>query len=136
MIDPTDAPADRSAARRTGGATAAGNLFVDYFGAWDRLDIEAVLAFFTDDVVFEDTTLGHGANGLGQMRRFVQASFDNLPHARFDYVGHVLAGADFAVEWVMRPMNVRGLSIGRLRDGRICEQRDYWNGAAFEVPGS
>ena len=110
------------------------NFFHAYFAAWDRLDLDAVLAFFTDDVVYEDTTIGHGATGTKQMRRFVQASFDNVPDARFDYIGHVTTGTDFAVEWVMQPMNVRGVSIGTLRDGKIATQRDYWNGAAFAVP--
>lgn len=111
-------------------------MFTGYFRAWDSLDLDAVLAFFTDDIVYEDTTVKHGAQGTQQLRRFVQASFDNVPGARFDYVGHVGTDADFAVEWVMQPMNVRGVSIGKLRNGKICEQRDYWNGAAFHVPNT
>lgn len=34
----------------------------------------------------------------------------------------------------MHPMNVRGVSIGQLRNGRISTQRDYWNGARFQLP--
>ncbi len=112
------------------------NFFQDYFAAWDRLDLDGVLGYFTDDVVYEDTTIKHGASGVKQMRKFVQASFDNVPDAAFDYIGHVMTDSDFAVEWVMQPMNVRGVSIGKLRDGKICEQRDYWNGAAFAVPNT
>ena len=112
------------------------NYFQDYFAAWDRLDLDAVLAFFTDDVVYEDTTIKHGATGTKQMRRFVQASFDNVPDATFEYVGHVMTDTDFAVEWVMQPMNVRGVSIGTLRNGKIATQRDYCNGAAFAVPNT
>jgi len=110
--------------------------FVDYFKAWDELDLEAVLAFFTDDIVYEDTTVEHVATGAGQMRRFIQSSFTNVPDAKFDYVGDVTTDDAFAVEWVMQPMNVRGVSIGKLRDGKICEQRDYWNGAKFQVPNT
>ena len=47
-----------------------------------------------------------------------------------------MTDTDFAVEWVMQPMNVRGVSIGTLRDGKIATQRDYWNGAAFAVPNT
>lgn len=36
----------------------------------------------------------------------------------------------------MQPMNVQGVSIGKLRDGKISEQRDYWNGAAFAMPNT
>lgn len=112
------------------------NFFQDYFAAWGRLDLDGVLAFFTDDATYEDTTIKHGASGTKQLRRFVQASFDNVPDARFEYVGHVMTDAGFAVEWVMQPMNVRGVSIGTLRDGKIASQRDYWNGAEFAVPNT
>lgn len=107
--------------------------FTDYFAAWESLDVERLLGWYTDDIVFEDTTLGHGATGIDQMRRFVSASFRQVPDARFVYVSHVATDTGFALEWVMEPMGVRGLSIGTLRDGRIAAQRDYWNGRVFSV---
>jgi ketosteroid isomerase-like protein len=110
------------------------NFFADYLAAWATLDVDTVMEFFTDDIVYRDTTIGHGAKGADAMRRFTKASFDNVPEAYFDYVGHVTDGTDYAIEWVMQPMNVGGVSIGKLRDGKICENRDYWNGAAFQVP--
>jgi ketosteroid isomerase-like protein len=112
------------------------SFFTDYFHAWDTLDLDGVLSFFTDDIVYEDTTIKHGASGMDQMRRFVQASFDNVPNARFDHISSVVTDDAFAVEWVMQPMKVRGVSIGTLRDGKISTQRDYWNGAMFTVPNT
>ena len=110
------------------------DFFRAYYAAWNSLDLEAVLSFFTDDVVFEDTTLGRGAAGLAAMRRFVQSSFDTVPDVRFEFVGHVATETGFAVEWVMQPMAVRGVSIGTVRAGRISAQRDYWDGSKFSVP--
>jgi ketosteroid isomerase-like protein len=110
------------------------NFFADYLAAWESGDVEAVMAFFTDDIAFEDTTLGHGANGADQMRRFVAASFRTVPGARFEYVRHHSTGSEYAIEWIMQPMNVRGVSVGRLRHGKICEHRDYWDGAKYTVP--
>jgi steroid delta-isomerase-like uncharacterized protein len=112
------------------------DFFTDYLAAWETLDVDTVMSFFTDDVVYEDTTIGHGASGEKQMRRFIQASFTNVPEARFDHVSHHSTGTAYAIEWVMQPMNVRGVSIGKLRDGRISENRDYWNGARFAVPNT
>lgn len=112
------------------------NFFADYLAAWDTLDVDKVMEFFTDDVVYRDTTLNHGAKGDAEMRRFTQASFENVPDARFEYVGHVSDGTNYAIEWVMQPMGVVGVSYGKLRDGKICENRDYWNGAAFKVPNT
>lgn len=39
-------------------------------------------------------------------------------------------------EWVMHPMNVRGVAVGQLRDGKITVNRDYWNGAKYAIPMS
>ena len=112
------------------------NYFADYLAAWDTLDVDTVMSYFTDDIQYEDTTIGHGAQGAKQMRGFVKASFQNVPDARFEYVGHHSTGSDYAIEWIMQPMNVRGVSIGKLRDGKISENRDYWNGAAYKVPNT
>jgi ketosteroid isomerase-like protein len=112
------------------------NFFEHYLASWETLDVEAVMAFFTDDIVYEDTTIGHGATGAKQMRRFIEGSFRNVPDARFDYVGSHSTGEEYAIEWVMQPMDVRGVSIGALRDGKICANRDYWNGAKYVVPNT
>ena len=102
--------------------------FADYLAAWGTLDVDAVMRFFTDDIDFADTTLGHGAIGSVKMRRFVEASFAAVPDAHFEYVHHFVSGDDYAIVWVMQPMGIEGVSIGRLRDGLICHHRDYWNG--------
>jgi len=112
------------------------SFFEDYLAAWDTLDVDKVMEFFTDDVVYEDTTVGHTATGAKQMRRFVQASFDNVPEARMQYVAHVSLGDDYWYEWIMNPQAIRGVSVGKLRDGKICENRDYWDGAKFKVPNT
>ncbi len=107
-----------------------------YLDTWGTPDVDAVLTFFTDDAFYEDTTIKHSATGKEQVRRFVQASFDNVPDARFELVRGFDDGESYTIEWVMHPMAVRGVSVGRLRDGKICENRDYWNGALFTVPNT
>lgn len=110
--------------------------YEDYLASWGSMDVDAVLSFFTDDVVYRDMTLDHGAEGASQMRKFVQASFRNVPDAHFEFVrGHEL-GDGYAIEWIMQPMGVPGASVGRRRDGKICENRDYWNGAQYTVPNT
>jgi ketosteroid isomerase-like protein len=113
-----------------------GNFFRDYLAAWDTLDVDTVMAFFTDDIEYRDTTIGHGASGTEAMRQFVAASFKNVPDARFEYVRHHSTGDDYAIEWIMQPMGVVGVSVGSLRDGKIAANRDYWNGAAYKVPNT
>lgn len=110
--------------------------YEQYLQSWDSLDVDRVLEWITDDAYYEDTTINHSATGKDQVRRFVQASFENVPEARFEFVHGVDDGSAYAIEWVMQPMGVRGVSFGRLRDGKICENRDYWNGALFDVPNT
>lgn len=110
--------------------------FEDYLAAWATNDVDAVLGFFTDDIQYEDTTIRHGAKGRDKVARFVQASFDNVPGVHFDYVGHVATDTSYAIEWVMQPMGVRGVSVGTLRDGKIAANRDYWNGAELQIPNT
>jgi len=68
------------------------------------------------------------------VRAFVKASFRNVPEARFEFVRGHDDGRAYAIEWVMQPMGVRGVSVGTLEAGRIQQNRDYWNGASYRVP--
>jgi SnoaL-like domain len=107
-----------------------------YPTSWDTLDVHKVLEWFTDDCVYEDTTIGHGAECIGQLRKFVKASFRNVPDARFEYVRGTDNGEGYAIEWIMQPMGIRGASVGQLRDGKISVNREYWNGTAYQVPNT
>jgi ketosteroid isomerase-like protein len=110
--------------------------FEEYFACWDALDIEGVLGWVTDDGYYEDVALGHSAKGKKAIRRFVEASFENVPDASFEFVEGFDDGEHYAMRWIMQPMGVPGVSYGTLRDGKISENRDYWNGALFAVPNT
>ena len=107
-----------------------------YLASWETLDVEQVALWFTDDAFYADMTIGHSATGISQLRKFVAASFRNVPDARFEFVRGHADDTHYAIEWIMHPMNVPGVSVGSLRDGKICENRDYWNGAAYKVPNT
>ena len=105
--------------------------YEDYMAAWGGGDAEALAAWFSDDVVYEDTTIGHQASGIEAMRGFIAGSFAKMPDVSFDVVAAVDADEGFSIEWVMQPMGIRGLSIGERRGDKIVAQRDYWDGRAF-----
>ena len=112
------------------------NFFSEYLASWETLDVDQVMAFFTDDIEYHDTTIGHGAKGAKNMRRFIEASFHNVPDARFEFIGHHSTDTDYAIEWIMHPMGVAGVSIGSLAEGKICANRDYWDGSKYKVPNT
>lgn len=109
----------------------------DYFGAWGGSDVEAVTAFVDDDVDYEDTTMGERYRGKERFAAFVKGCFRHVPEMRYEIVDSEVLGDSYWVEWVMHvpARQVRGASVGRLRDGKIAYNRDYWNGAVFQ-PGA
>jgi uncharacterized protein (TIGR02246 family) len=102
------------------------DLIRDYFAAWSGKDAEAVAAFVTDDVEFEDVGAGHRSSGRDQFRTFVEICYERVPQARYEVVDSRLVEDTYWVEWVMQPMGLRGASVGTVRDGRIAANRDYW----------
>ena len=118
-----------------------------YTGAWNRHSAVDVAAFMTEDAVFVDNALGetvHGPQEIGGRVEAMLTGFSSdfaltLQHA-------VVTSTGFATEWTMRgthdgsrralaatgkPFEIRGASVGKVRDGKICAQRDYWDMAGF-----
>jgi steroid delta-isomerase-like uncharacterized protein len=55
-----------------------------YGEAWNRHDIEAILAMHTEDSVFENYTSGGQAVGRAAIREILKAVFSAFPDIRFD----------------------------------------------------
>jgi ketosteroid isomerase-like protein len=102
--------------------------FKEYLDAWGTGDVDKVTDWMTDDVTFEDVGAGHKMTSKAHMAKFVAASFTKVPDATFDFVGGAELGDSYYYEWVMQPMGLRGVSVGRREDGKIADNRDYWNG--------
>lgn len=101
--------------------------FADYLDAWARHDLDEIMTTVTDDIDHEDVALGKRAVGRADFTEFVKASFAHEPNARFEVERFVEDGDDFAAEWIMHPLGVRGASVGSRREHKVCAQRDYWN---------
>ncbi len=116
-----------------------------YIDAWNSHDGSRVADFMTDDVVYIDNALGERFEGPDAVRHFVD---DMSVSASTDFsftTGQILTTEDsYAYEWTMvgtndrpdqkrgmpstgRRFEVPGVSIGRLRGGKITENHDYWN---------
>lgn len=103
----------------------------DYYAAWDAGDAGRIAEWFSHDVVLEDVPTGHVALGEGEARAFVAAALVKVPGARYEVVSSQMSGDEFAVEWVMHPVGLRGASVGLLRDGKVAINRDYWSAGSF-----
>lgn len=126
---PTAPPADLSA------ATLAA---VERFNAaFNRHDVDAVMAAMTEDCAFDSTRPapdGERIVGHLAMRAFWQAFFQRSPQARFETEEIVPLNDRCVVRWVYhwvrdgRPGHVRGIDLFRVRDGRVAEKLSYVKG--------
>ncbi|HEU0113822.1 MAG TPA: nuclear transport factor 2 family protein [Thermomicrobiales bacterium] len=120
-------------------ATAVTLAAVDRFNAaFDRRDVEAVMAAMTGDCLFENTWPapdGERHEGAPAVRAFWERFFAASPNARFDEEARFAVGEHCAVRWVYRwvaadgaPGHVRGVDLFRVRDGLVHEKRSYVKG--------
>jgi ketosteroid isomerase-like protein len=106
--------------------------------AFNRHDVESVMALMTDDCVFENTFPppdGSRYEGRVAVRAFWEEFFAGSGAASFESEDLFAAGDRCAVRWVYRwapdgaqPGHVRGVDIFRVRDGKVAEKLSYVKG--------
>ena len=116
----------------------------DWTGAWSSGDITKLLPLFTEDVHYEDVTLGAVNRGKGALGAFATAVFEGFADLRFEPKSRFVAanGQWGAVEWVWHgrqtrdfpglpatntPFAVRGSTVVEFRNGQINRNSDYWD---------
>jgi steroid delta-isomerase-like uncharacterized protein len=121
-----------------------------YNDAWNSHDPERVVACMTDDAVFDDRALGERWEGKDGIRAMVADMHEHMSSDFRIENGEMVVVTDdtWAAEWTLsgtndradearglpdtgRTFRVQGLSIGRLRDGKVVEDRIYWNLAEY-----
>ena len=106
--------------------------------AFNRHDVDAVMAAMTDDCVFENTSPspdGERYSGQAAVRAFWEQFFGSSPHAKFE-TEDIFAGGDrCVVRWLYRwveqdgkPGYIRGVDVFRVRDGKVAEKVAYVKG--------
>jgi steroid delta-isomerase-like uncharacterized protein len=121
-----------------------------YIDAWNSHDPGKLLGCMTDDAVVDDRVLGERWQGREAIAAML---LDMDEHMSSDFrmdTGELVVATDdtWAAEWTMSGTNdradeargfprtgrtfaVHGLSIGRLRNGKVAEDRIYWNLAEY-----
>ena len=106
--------------------------------AFNRHDVDAVMAAMTEDCVFENTSPApDGERHVGQaaVRAFWERFFGSSPGAAFETEELFAAGDRGVVRWLYRwggtnePIGcVRGVDVFRVRDGKVSEKLAYVKG--------
>lgn len=105
--------------------------------AFNRHDVDAVMAVMTDDCVFESTTppLGTRVEGGDAVRAAWVEFFASSPTAHFDTEECIVHGDRAVVRWRYTwtaddgtPAAVRGVDVMTVRDGKVAEKLSYVKG--------
>lgn len=100
--------------------------------AFDKKDVDAVMAAMTDDCVFENTSPPDGVRYEGQaaVRKAWEEFFTSSPEAAF-HTEELFAAGDRAVarwRYDFPGGHVRGVDVLRVRGGKIAEKLSYVKG--------
>ena len=118
-------------------ATADPIALLDRFAdAWNRHDLDALIAMMTDDCVFEASAgpqvTGQRSEGRAAVRAAFAAVFETFPDARWNNPRHFIAGHRAVSEWTFtgtqkdgKRVEVNGCDLFTLRDGRIAVKNSY-----------
>jgi len=129
-------------------ATDLEKMMNDYFAAWNTHDVEKMLSFFTDDIVYEDVAMGKVNRGKKELKDGISYTFVDFSDFKLEIKSSFIAGDRGAVEWVMsgafvhssvpglratgKRFSVRGASIIEFRKGKISRGSDYWDRATLD----
>src|SRR4051794_22809097 len=124
-----------------------------YSAAWNGRDASAMAPLLTDDIVWFDPILPEPARGIAGVQEFMQMSWRVFPDLRFSEPTPpflVVDGDDVAWSWRMqgtmrdaldppgfaptnKAMDVTGVDLWRMRDGRIAHYRAFYDVNALAV---
>lgn len=101
--------------------------------AFNRHDVDAIMALMTDDVVFENTSPppdGEVFSGQAAVRAFWEHFFAGSPRAHFAAEDLHAAGDRCTVRWRYSwgDGHVRGVDLFRVQDGKVAEKLSYVKG--------
>jgi steroid delta-isomerase-like uncharacterized protein len=111
-------------------------LLESFADAWNRHDVDALMAMMTDDGVF-DASAGTEVNGqrfegLKAVRAAYEAVFAQFPDARWNNPRHFVKGNRGVSEWTFTGttkdgtrVEVTGCDLFTFRDGRIAVKNSY-----------
>lgn len=105
--------------------------------AFNRHDLDAILAFFTDDATLEMPRGAHpwGSRLVGKdaVREGLASRFAGIPDVHYSEDRHFVCGDRGVSEWLLtgtttagQQIAVRGCDLWEFRDGQITRKDSYW----------
>lgn len=106
-------------------------------GAFDRHDLDAIMAEVADDVVFETPRgpdpWGTRVTGAAAVREAFAARFAGIPDVHYGDASHFVDGERGASEWTLsgttadgRRIEVRGCDLWTFRGDKVVKKDSFW----------
>jgi steroid delta-isomerase-like uncharacterized protein len=127
-------------------ATSNDNLLKQLIETENSHDVEKVLTFLTDDIVFEDVTFGGVVEGKDAFKQVYSTFITAAPDFKLEPKSWVTDDKSFAIEMVYsgtqkgdfpglpatgKRFSIRMCSFGEFENGKIKGRRDYWDLASL-----
>ena len=111
-----------------------------FVAAWEHNDTDEILRYFADDALWYDGYPAGRTAGTAEIRAQLDRYSRHISDVSIEVVHQAVDG-----EWVFQERVDRGRRDGvdfevaavcvfRVVDGRIVENRDYWNPGAYRAP--
>ena len=114
--------------------------------SWNRGDVDGVLAYYDDDIVWTNVALEEVYRGKAAVGEFLARLFSALPDLEFSVQRTIVRGDSVAEQWTIRgthlgtfmgipatgrKLEVAGVSMLTLRDGKFLRDDFYFDAAGM-----
>jgi len=104
---------------------------------FNRHDLDAFMAHFTDDAVFESPrgpeSWGWRHEGKAAVREAMEGRIRDIPDVHYGLDTHFIVGDRGVSEWTLtgtttdgQPVEMRGCDLWTFRDGLVCRKDSFW----------
>jgi ketosteroid isomerase-like protein len=108
-----------------------------FLAAFNRHDVDAIMAFFTEDCVMEmprgAEPTGRRLEGKAEVREGIETRFAGIPDIHYGNDRHWVCGDQGVSEWTITgtdtsgvKVEVKGCDLFEFRDGLISRKDSYW----------
>ena len=117
----------------------------DVLQFWNAGDIDGIVAFYDDEIVWKNVALEETYQGKAEVREFLTRLFTAIPDLVFSVDFKIARGDNVSEQWTVkgthlgpfmgipptgRPVEIRALSMVTLREGKFLRDEFYWDTGA------
>ena len=117
----------------------------DVLPYWNSGDIEGIVSFYDDDIVWKNMALEETYRGKSEVREFLTRLFTAIPDLVFTVDFKIARGDNVSEQWTVsgthlgpfmgipatgRHVEIRALSMVTLREGKFLRDEFYWDTGA------